>query len=326
MKKVLFLWEPQPDLRKKIIESLPNLDLHFVHPTDDVGSLEALDQFEAAVGWRPTLDMLKRMKNLELFINPGAGVQHLIPIFQKLDRNVVLLNSHGNAYATAQHAVALLLSLTNKIIDHHEGLKQGNWRLGDSFRKSVLLKGNLGLLGYGKVNQQVHQMLSGFDLTVYVHKRRPSDVGNANLCKNFHEFLEIVDFLIIALPLTPETEGLISTSEFNVMKPHLLLVNIGRGPVIHEGALYEALRSKKIAGAAIDTWYNYQPNEIDGKKYPYNAIDHPFHELENVILSPHRAASPMDDLSRWTEVIENLRKFSEGNKDYSNVVDLQAGY
>ena len=84
------------------------------------------------------------------------------------------------------------------------------------------------------------------------------------------------------------------------------------------------MKSKSIAGAAIDVWYDYRPEQDEtGRKYPY---DHPFHELDNVVLSPHRGASPMDDLHRWNEVIENISRYSRGRTDFLNQVDLERGY
>ena len=103
-----------------------------------------------------------------------------------------------------------------------------------------------------------------------------------------------------------------------------LLVNMSRGSVIGEDALFTALSTKSIAGAAIDVWYTYQPESDEmGKKYPYSK---PFHTLDNVVLSPHRGASPMNDLFRWNEVIENITRFAKGQKNFLNQVDLKRGY
>ncbi len=103
-----------------------------------------------------------------------------------------------------------------------------------------------------------------------------------------------------------------------------LLVNVSRGRVIDEESLFCALRDELIAGAAIDVWYDYDPSpDEEGRKYPFSF---PFHTLENVILSPHRAASPLDDLHRWDEVIENTRRFAVGHKQLINIVDLTEGY
>ena len=94
--------------------------------------------------------------------------------------------------------------------------------------------------------------------------------------------------------------------------------------MINEEALYLSLKKKELTGAAIDVWYDYKPEpDSKGRKYPTHF---PFHLLDNVVLSPHRAASPFDDLKRWDEVIENIKRFCMGREDYLNIVDLKREY
>ncbi|MFW9922006.1 MAG: NAD(P)-dependent oxidoreductase, partial [Candidatus Thorarchaeota archaeon] len=112
--------------------------------------------------------------------------------------------------------------------------------------------------------------------------------------------------------------------ELELLGENGLLVTVARGEVINEKDFYEVLRDKKIAGAAIDVWYNYRPEPDElGRKFPSN---YPFYELDNVILSPHRGASPMSDLRRWNEVIENINRFSLGESKFLNEVDLELEY
>jgi phosphoglycerate dehydrogenase-like enzyme len=139
-----------------------------------------------------------------------------------------------------------------------------------------------------------------------------------------HEFLKEIDTLIVGVPQTPETIGLIGTKELELLGEGGLVVTVARGLVIEEEAFYNALAEKKIAGAGIDVWYEYRPEEDDeGRKYPFSF---PFHELDNVVLSPHRGASPMDDLKRWDEVVENITRFAKGQDEFINVVNLERGY
>jgi len=138
------------------------------------------------------------------------------------------------------------------------------------------------------------------------------------------EFLKEIDTLIVAVPQTPDTLSLIGQKELELLGPEGLVVNIARGPVIDESALYKVLSEHTIAGAAIDVWYEYRPEPDEaGRKFPFH---HAFHELDNIVLSPHRGASPMDDLERWDEVIENITRFVEGRTDFLNIVDLERGY
>ncbi len=138
------------------------------------------------------------------------------------------------------------------------------------------------------------------------------------------KFLDIVDTLLVAIPLTSESEGLLGVTELKRLGPDGVVVNVSRGAVIDQAALYQVLHQNLIAGAAIDVWYTYQPEQDKkGRKFPY---EQPFHTLDNIVLSPHRAASPFDDLDRWNVVIENIRRFARGRTDFLNVVDVTRGY
>ena len=333
---VLFIWDVRRELQEYLQDGLSdvsNLNLIFPNPANEEEYLKHAEAANVIVGWHPSDELLTRAANLELFINPGAGVHHLIHRFHDLNqtRKVVLVNGHGNSYFTAQHAVALLLSLTNKIILHHNWMVAGKWRRGDDFAKSIPLRWRkVGLLGYGAVNQKVHSFLSGFDLEFHIlktswkeSKEFPTEITKYSP-DELHSFLKEINTLIIAVPHTEETEGMIGKQELELLGADGLLVNMARGSVIDEDSLYSALKEKRIAGAAIDVWYNYNPEpDVIGRLFPFNKR---FFELENIILSPHRGASPMDDLYRWNEVIENITRFSNGTKEFLNQVNLERGY
>lgn len=334
---VLCIWKPNDILRNYLEEGLKGyhtVKLIFPEDLSEQILLELAPKADIIMGWRPSKELLNAATKLQLFINPGAGVQHLIPLFREVtaNRKITLVNGHGNAYFTAQHVVAILLALMNKVILHHNWMVEGHWRRGDPFATSIPLRGRkVGLLGYGAVNRLVHTFLSGFDIDFSILRNNWSKQiqplvtpAEQYSFSDLPKFLREIDILVVALPLTSVTEGLIQEKELELLGEDSLLVNIGRGPIIDEKSLFEALKEGKITGAAIDVWYNYQPEEdAKGKKYPSS---YPFHELDNVILSPHRGASPMSDLKRWDEQIENIRRFAEGKKKFLNEVDLKEGY
>ncbi len=336
--KVLFIRKISDSLREHLIarlSDLPHLNLIFPEEATEERVLEHAPDAHVILGWRPTRELLARAQKLKLFINPGTGVQHLLPLFRELDpaRGIVLVNGHGHSYFVAQHAVALLLALMNKIIPHHQKMVAGEWRQwSDALAASTPLRDRqVGLLGYGAINRWVHRFLSGFDVEFHILRRswkgkpKPEPTPAKTYSPNqLHKFLRVVDTLIVAVPQTEETTGMLGQEELEFLGSEGVLVNVARGAVIDQEALYKALEAKVIAGAAIDVWYEYQPEpDEQGRRYP---ADYPFHELDNVVLSPHRAGSPFSDLKRWDEIIENLRRFAHGRTDFLNVVDLVRGY
>jgi len=334
---VLFIWDVEEHLRSHLNSRLghvPDIDLIFPSATAQEALVKLAPKADIIVGWRPTKKLLFAAKKLQLFINPGAGVQHLTDLFREVTRSkkILLANCHGNSYSVAQHAVALLLALMNKVVLHHNWMVAGEWRKRDEDAKSLPLRSRkMGLLGYGAVNQKVHRFLSGFHPNFSI-LRRDWERQSAQLptptkkysYPELHQFLDEIDTVIVAVPLTSLTRDLIRMKELELLGPEGLLVNVARGKIVNEEDLFIALKNEVIAGAAIDVWYNYNPDpDIEGRKYPFS---HPFHTLPNVVLSPHRAASPFDDLQRWDEVIENIKRFAEGTKKFISVVDLEKEY
>jgi len=334
---VLFLWQPPDRLKEYLTERLSrfsNLRLIIPESFDQNKLIGLAGEVDIIIGWRPTWDLLKASERLKLFINPGTGVEHLIEFFRNLNkiRSVTLVNGHGNSYFTAQHAVAMLLALTNQIIPHHNWMINGHWRKDDSEAVSIPLRDRrIGLLGYGHVNRKVHKFLSGFNVNFAVCRKQwnDSDGSFPTVVKkfdilDFSTFLEEIDTLIIAIPRTTQSDDLIGMNELKLLGSKGFLVNVSRGSVIDEESLYLALKNKIIAGAAIDVWYDYSPQANDkGQKFPCH---YPFHKLDNVVLSPHRAASPFGDLRRWDEVIENISCFVNGRRDFVNTVNLEKEY
>ncbi len=334
---VLFIWEVNPRLRSHMenkLRHIPQVKLLFPSNVSQEELVKMASKANIIVGWRPTKELLRSAEDLDLVINPGAGVQHLIELFRELasSREILLANCHGNSYFVAQHAVTLLLTLTNRVISHHNWMVEGEWRKRDEDAASSPLRTRVvGLLGYGAVNKQVHSFLANFASRFAILRRdwRKPPVSLPTSSKRFnhdelHPFLEEIDTLIIALPLTSHTRELIGESELQLLGCSGLLVNVARGQVVKEEALYQALKNKVISGAAIDVWYNYHPDpDSEGRRYPFSE---PFHKLPNVVLSPHRAASPFEDLQRWDEVIDNIARYAKGDRNLLNLVDLQKEY
>ena len=340
---VLFVIDAPEELRAHLARQLadvPELALTFADPPEEARFLELAPAADVLVGWRVSAEVLAAAGRLKQYIFGGVGAQTVLKLIaaenaRRRERGgpeITLIKSTANTYATAQHAMALFLALTNKIVPHHNWLAKGLWRRGDDYAQSVTLRGRrIGLLGYGDVNQKVHRFLAGFDVefaaltrTVRGFAGAPTPVAGYTV-DQLDAFLDAVDVLFVGVPLTSRTTGLIRREHLRRLGPDGLIVNVGRGAVIDEAGLYAALHAGEIAGAALDVWYEYRPEPDDaGRRYPY-APEHPFHELANVVLSPHRAASPVFALTRWNEVADYLRRFAAGDPPL-NVVDIAREY
>ncbi|MFW9930717.1 MAG: NAD(P)-dependent oxidoreductase [Candidatus Thorarchaeota archaeon] len=335
--KVCFISDIPENAKEYLIEGLkdlPNVLLVFPKDRSKENLFKLIKDADVLIGWRPSLEILEYAEKMRFFINPGAGVHHLLEDFKEINkkRNVTLINGHGNSYFVAQHTVALLLSLMNMIIPHHEWMKEGKWRTGDDDAASIPLRfKNVGLLGYGAINKKVHKMLSGFNVSFSILRKDwshiegtiPSDVRKYTF-NQLHDFLKEVDILIIAVPVTKLTINMIDEKELALLRPNGILVNVSRGEIVNQEALYKILKNDEIIGAAIDVWYESNPqSDNQGRKYPFH---YPFHLLNNIVLSPHRGYSPFNDLLRWNEVIENIKRIAYNRTDLLNVVNLKEEY
>lgn len=324
MTNILFIFDAGEELQDYIRSAFDGFDvnINFSGKRDEI--LKLSPETEIMVGWRPEMEYLEASTNLKLFIQPGTGAEHLVERFNQFSRKneVITTNTHRSAYNCAQHSVALLFGIMNQVVIHHGRIVGGEKYNRDP--ESVLLKDKtVGLLGYGPINQYAHKFLSGFDVDFQIFRRSNNTVDNVKTFTGdgLHEFLKTSNILMIALPLTQETEGLIGEKELEYLGEDAFLVNVGRGKVVQEKALYEALKNKKIRGSGLDVW---NAVIIDDKRHNYHP-KHPFHKLDNVLMSPHRANSG-GNITRWDRVFVNIFKFLKKNLDYVNVIDLERGY
>jgi phosphoglycerate dehydrogenase-like enzyme len=133
---------------------------------------------------------------------------------------------------------------------------------------------------------------------------------------HLRDFMSAVDNVVVSLPLTADTRRLVDATALSAMRPHAVIVNVGRGPVIEERALYEALATKRIAGAVIDTWYRY-PSRVGEVVFPGTL---PFHELDNIVMTPHMSAWTHGTVRRRQQVMAgNVGRLMRG-EPLTNVV------
>jgi phosphoglycerate dehydrogenase-like enzyme len=138
------------------------------------------------------------------------------------------------------------------------------------------------------------------------------------------DLLPRAEILILALPLTPDTEGLISKKELDLLPSNAILINISRAVIVDQEALYIALKEKRIYGAGLDVWYNYPRTVEDRSKT--SPASYPFHELDNVVMSPHRGGKVDATETMRVEGVAELLNAAAAGKPIPNPVDLKSGY
>ena len=226
-----------------------------------------------------------------------------------------LANCFGHENAIAEYVMAALLARHVPLYEADRDLRKGEWSFFSGrpgALRTELGAQTLGLIGFGHIAKTLAQRAKAFGMRVVVANR--SDVSSADVDQSFkladlHSFMQICDAVVVTLPLTDNTRGLIDAKALACMRKHAVIVNVGRGPVIEEAALFQALKAQHIGGAIIDTWYQYPSTE--------HAICAPsqfdFASLPNVLMTPH--------MSGWTEgtvqrrkqsIADNINRLSQG--------------
>lgn len=257
---------------------------------------------------------LPRPERLRLFHLPAAGYDAVD--FAALPQGAMVCNCFGHEHAIAEYVLAAMLQRTVPLADADRKLRQGEWAYwaGSPARLHGEMAGTtLGLLGFGHIGKAVAVRARAFGLRVHVANR--SRVPEGELVDRYFplpapaEFWQGADTVVVTVPLTPDTRGIVGRDALAAMRGDAVLVNVARGPVVDEQALFDALRDRRIGGAVIDTWYQY-PAADDACGAPSSL---PFHELPNLLMTPHMSGWTRGTICRRQETMaDNIRRRMRG--------------
>jgi phosphoglycerate dehydrogenase-like enzyme len=287
--------------------------------------------YHILIAGRPSHEQLTASPNLHSLLIPFAGLPSTTRDLMREFPHIAVHNLHHNAISTAETALTLMLAAAKFTVPADRNLRQGDWTLRYE-NPAVLMYGKTALiLGYGAIGRHLGQLCQTLGMRVIATRRQLKEPVRENGVEMYpagatHDLLPQADVLLLCLPLTDETQGSIGQRELSLLPDRAILVNIGRGAIIDEEALYHALKDGTLYAAGIDVWYTYPTDEPSrGATQP---ATFPFHELDNIVMSPHRAGSGSTaevERMRMEGLAAALNQAAAG-QPLPHQVDLEAGY
>lgn len=240
-----------------------------------------------------------------------------------LPSGAVVCNAFGHEIPIAEYVILAMLQWCTRFMEAERSLRiEGSWRLGGRTAapyQDELTGKTVGILGYGRIGRAVAERARAMGTTVVACTRTPRPTPEVDRMmgpEGLDVFLALADFVIVCCALTEETRGLLDRRRLGRMKATGVVINVSRGPIIDEDALFEALRDRTIGGAVIDAWYSY-PSRDDLTARPSRL---PFHQLDNIYMTPHSSAWSLGMIERrWGTIAANLDRFARG-EPLENVV------
>jgi phosphoglycerate dehydrogenase-like enzyme len=263
-----------------------------------------------SMNWSADFPQAPKLQLLQL---PGAGTDDID--FNAVPPTASVCNAYEHEIGIAEYTLAAMLEWQIGVQRMNAQMRAGRWSgsyLGGPAQTHRELYGaTLGIVGYGRIGREVARRAHAFGMRVIAASRTsgPGDAWCESVkgMEHLNEVLSQADFVLSALPLDASSRGVFDARAFACMKPDAVVINVGRGATIQEQALFEACRDRRIGGAVIDTWFSYPALKGD------SAVVHrpsrfPFHELDNVVMTPHASA--------WTDaLLERRCRVIAGNLD-----------
>jgi phosphoglycerate dehydrogenase-like enzyme len=280
-----------------------------------------LAQADALIGWELDAGTLAAAPRLRWLHAASAGVEHF-DLAALAARGIVMTNSRGvHAPNIAEHVLGMMLALTRRVPTLARAQAERRWRDTETHREvGELLGQTLLLVGLGAIGRAVAVRAAAFGMRIHGVRRdataeRPAAVERVFDIAALHDALAEADHVVVTLPDTPRSRGLIDAAAFAAMKPGAVLYNVGRGPVVDTGALVAALQAGRLGGAGLDV--------TDPEPLP---ADSPLWDMENVLITAHTSGATPRYWERQEPLIaDNIRRWQTG-QSLRNVVDLERGY
>ncbi|MBC7320486.1 hypothetical protein H5T89_07550, partial [bacterium] len=281
--------------------------------------------------------LLEKARNLKLIHTLGHGIDFILKdgiLEEIIRRKILVAKANPASINISEFVIMCMIALSRRTFLMHEALAfHGSWsqeRKKDRMKGSLggeLFNSTLGLIGFGAIGQEVYKRAKVFGMHINVCVLHPERLSKEQydlelICgvDEIDKVLSKSRYVVLSLPLTPKSYHLINEERFNAMQDGSYLINISRGGIIDEKALYYALKSGKLAGAALDVWEVEEKGIYNG--YP---TEYPLHNF-NVIMTPHYSGATKESRERaLINIGENLKRFLS-NEQLLGLADLESGY
>jgi D-3-phosphoglycerate dehydrogenase len=282
-------------------QSLPKRLARFGEVTEDVARLPEADVALVRSKTKCTAEWIAQAPKLKLIIRGGVGIDNIDAKAAK-ERSIEVRNTpNASSVAVAELAFALMIAVPNRLIEAHNALKLEGKFLKKEIKRTELLGKTLGLVGIGRIAQELAKRARAFGMRVLAYDPYVKASEAAILVPTLKELFQQADYISLHTPLTDETRGMINSDNIANMKNGVVLINTGRGKCIVEEDLAAALKAGKVAAYATDVWFADPPDPAS-----------PLLAAPNVVMTPHIGASSKENLLRiGDEVVELLEKWTK---------------
>jgi len=273
--------------------SLPNRLRKFGEVTDDTGQLPQAHVILIRSKTKATREYIDSAPQLKMIIRGGVGLDNVDQAYAK-EKGIRVFNTpEASSVAVAELAFALMLAIPSRVIEGHASMKEGKW-MKKELKRTELFSKTLGLIGIGRIGTEVAKRAAAFGMKVIAYDKFVTQSPVARLV-TLDELLAQSDYISLHTPLTDETRGMINASLIGRMKQGVILINTGRGKVIHEPDLAAALASGHLRAYGTDVWESDPPPPTS-----------PLLAAPNVFMTPHIGASSTENLLRIGDQIVQI--------------------
>ncbi|CUH97263.1 hypothetical protein P22_3390 [Propionispora sp. 2/2-37] len=273
-----------------------------------IDDLKKADGLILRVG-KITREIMEQCPNLKVIARPGVGVDN-VDMKAATELGIPVVVAPGtNKRSVAEHAVGMAYAITKNIVESHQETVQGNFNIRNKYTAIELEQHHVGIVGFGNIGKETAKIFANNQMQVHVYDPFvEQEIVETNYQYIYHaelaDLLRVCDIISLHMPSLPSTQGMFNAERFAQMKDGIFIVNCARGDIVDEEALYEALKSGKVAGAAADVLCS-EPMDISSKLF----------SLPNFIATPHMAALTRESADRTSRLtVEGTLAVLRGEK------------